>query len=218
MDPRTYRPPTARGELSLSLLLGAGFAAALFVLLALAQMLGKVELPDRGLEESTLAYRPPELEQIEEEPPPEEEEPPPEELEEEPPQLSLDQLDIALNPGTGSLAGDFGMPKLGGPEGDLGTGDFVDFSSLDQMPRPVGAVGFNFPPRLRKEKVDGKIVLLLQLSPEGEVLDAQVESSTLPRFNDVVTSQVKRWKFTPPTKQGTPVRAQARFPIPIRIQ
>lgn len=215
MSPRTFHLPEARAELRLSALLGLGFTLALFALMALAQMLGDRRAPDRSLEENLLAFNPPEIEVEIEPPKPPEEEPPPE-LEEEPPQLSLDQLDIALNPGTGgSLLGDFGLPAFAMDAADLQ--EFVDFSSLDQMPRPVGVSGFQFPARLLKKKVNGKIVLLLKLSPEGKVLDVQVDSSTLPEFDDFVAGEVRRWKFTPPTQEGRPVNAQARLPIPITI-
>lgn len=202
-----------------SVLLGVGFAVLLFFAMALAQMMGKVEPPRSEIDETLMAYVPPDIERIEEEepPPPEEEEPPPE-LEEEPPQLSLDQLDIALNPGTGgSLAGDFSMPAIGTSQRDLGTQDFVDFSDLDQMPRPIGVSGFNFPRRLKSKKASGRIVLLLKLDETGKVIDARVDSSNLPRFDDFVVSEVRRWPFTPPTQQGRPVKAQARLPIPINI-
>lgn len=213
----SYRPPSDRSGLLTSGLVGLVVAAALFVLIALAQRLGEVDVPERRIEEQTLRYEPPEVEKIEE-PPPEEKEPPPEELEERQPRLSLDQLDIALDPGTGgSLAGDFALPDIASAA-DLGTRDFVNFAALDRVPRPVGVSGLNFPRRLRREPVEGKIVLLLKLSEEGEVLDLQVESSNLPRFDDFVKSQVKNWKFTPPRKDGQPVRAQARLPIPIRIR
>ncbi len=214
-----YRIPPGRNEAPRSLLLGVGFAFGLFVLMALAQMLGDVEPPAHTLDETLVAYVPPEVELLEEEepPPPEEEEPPPE-LEEEPPQLSLDQLDIALNPGTGgSLAGDFGLPTIATSSKDLGTEDFVDFSDLDQLPRPIGVSGFDFPRRLKKKKVNGRIHLLIQLDEGGRVLSAEVDSSDLPEFDDFVAGEVRRWKFTPPTVQGKPVRAQARLPIPIRI-
>jgi len=49
------------------------------------------------------------------------------------------------------------------------------------------------------------------------VTDVQVESSDVPDFNDFIESEVRRWRFTPPTKQGRPVKTQARFPIPIKI-
>lgn len=215
----TFKLPTADGQLRPSALLGVGFAVVLFVVMALIQMMGKVKPPLTEIEETLAAYAPPDLVEIEEEepPPPEEEEPPPE-LEAEPPQLSLDQLDIALNPGTGgSLAGDFAMPTISASSQALGTEDFVDFSDLDQIPRPIGVSGFNFPRRLLKKKVSGKIILLIKLSPDGRVLDVQLDRSTLPAFNDFVVAEVSDWKFTPPTVQGRPVKAQARLPIPIHI-
>jgi TonB family protein len=109
------------------------------------------------------------------------------------------------------------MPTIGTSAKDLGTEDFVDFSDLDQMPRPVGVSGFNFPRRLRKDPVSGRIVLLLKLDEDGDVLDVEVDSSTLPRFNDFVLEEVRQWKFTPPTQGGRPVKAKARLPIPINI-
>ncbi len=193
MSAKTYRVPPARNELALSLALGAGFALTLFVLMALAQMIGDVKPPERELDETVMAYVAPEIEELEEEepPPPEEEEPPPE-LEAEPPQLSLDQLDIALNPGTGgSLAGDFAMPTIGTSQRDLGTESFVDFSDLDQIPRPIGVSGFNFPRRLRTKKVKGRLVELQQQDdPAAHLLLEQapreVEAADADRARDLV--------------------------------
>lgn len=216
----SYRMEPARNELASSVLIGGGFAAALFVVMALAQMMGEISPPKTWIDETVMAYTPPEVVEIEEEelPPPEEEEPPPE-LDEEPPQLSLDQLDIALNPGTGgALMGDFAMPVISASARNLGTEDFVDFSDLDQIPRPIGVAGLNFPSRLRKKKVTGRIVLLVKLADTGEVVDVSIDSSNLPAFDAHVLDEVKRWRFTPPTQQGRPVRAQARLPIPIHIR
>jgi outer membrane biosynthesis protein TonB len=50
------------------------------------------------------------------------------------------------------------------------------------------------------------------------VLDVKVDSSSLPAFDDFVRGEVAKWRFTPPTRQGLPVKAQARLPIPIQIQ
>lgn len=217
MAKRIFELPEARGELRLSLVLGLAVAAGLFLLMALTQMLSPVRSSEDRYEETVMAFEAPEIEEVEIEPPPPEEEPPPE-LEEELPQLSLEQLDIALNPGTGgSLMGDFAMPSIE-IDADRMRDEFVDFSNLDQVPRPLGVSGLQFPPRLLKEKVNGRIVLLLKLSHEGKVIDVEVASSTLPAFDDFVAGEVKRWNFTPPTQQGRPVNAQARLPIPIRIQ
>ena len=109
------------------------------------------------------------------------------------------------------------MPTIGTSSRDLGTEDFVDFSNLDQTPRPIGVSGFNFPRRLLKNKVKGRVVLLVKLDTGGDVMDVQLDSSTLPDFNNFILAEVRDWKFTPPTQQGRPVRAQARLPIPIQI-
>lgn len=215
----SFKLPVVRNELAICILVGVGFAAALFFLMALAQMLGEVKVVQPDLTQQIVAYTPPDLEEIEEDlpPPPEEDDPPPE-LESEPPQLSLAQLDIALNPGTGgTLAGDFAMPTIATSSSALGTEDFVDFSDLDQMPRPMPGSSLDFPRRLKRQAVKGRVVLLIKLAEDGRVLEADVESSTLPEFETIVASQVAKWRFSPPSKNGTPVRAQARFPVPIQI-
>jgi protein TonB len=204
-------------------LCGFGFALFLFLAMAFAQMMGTVQPPSATLEETLIVFQAPEVEELpEEEPPPPEEE---EELrleEEEVPDLSLDQLDIALNVGSGgSLAGEFSMAGFGAAAlstgNDLGNDEFVDFLELDRMPRPIGVTGFDFPRHLRRQKVRGRIVLLIKLDEKGQVLDVQLDSSDLPAFDDFVLSEVRRWRFTPPTRQGRPVKARARLPIPIRI-
>lgn len=216
---RTYRAPDAKGTGPRAWLFGGAVAVVVFIAMALAQMVGEYEPPEETLEEVSMNYKAPDIVEMEDDepPPPEEEEPPPE-LEQEPPQLSLDQLDIALNPGTGgSLAGDFGLPTFTSSAADLDTEGFVDFSNLDQVPRPLGVAGFDFPRRLLKKKVNGRIVLLIKLDAQGHVLEVEVDSSNLPDFDSFVLGEVKRWKFTPPTQQGRPVKAKARLPIPIQI-
>jgi TonB family protein len=110
------------------------------------------------------------------------------------------------------------MISLNTSQKDLGTEAFLDFAALDQVPRPIGVTGFNFPPRLLKKKVSGRIILLLKLNQQGQVLEVEIGSSNLPDFDDFILGQVRRWKFTPPTQKGRPVQAQARLPIPITIR
>lgn len=65
--------------------------------------------------------------------------------------------------------------------------------------------------------MSGRIVLRVELSPDGEVVDAAIDSSDLPEFEAFVLGEVKGWRFTPPRRGGEPVGATARLPIPIRI-
>jgi TonB family protein len=85
------------------------------------------------------------------------------------------------------------------------------------MPRPAAGTQLDFPRRLKRKPVSGTIVILLQLSETGEVVNVELENSDLPDFDQVVLGQVAEWRFTPPTKDGQPVKAQAKLPIPIRI-
>lgn len=202
-----------------SALLGIAFALMLFVFMALLQRLDATDPRATGIEESLIAFQPPEIELKPEEPPPREEEEEKPELAAEPPQLTLDQLDLALHPGVGdSVAGEVGPGLgLGGGSATAEAEEFFDFNELDQTPRPIGVAGLNFPHRLLQKKVSGRIVLLLKLDADGKVLDAQVESSNLPEFDAFVAGEVRHWRFTPATRQGRPVKALARLPIPIRI-
>jgi protein TonB len=218
MSTHHFQIQSSKKDSSVSVLMGVVFAFALFALMAAIQLLGERPVPEGDVVEKVLTYTPPEVEEIVEDlPPPEEEEPPPE-LEAEPPSLSLAQLDIALNPGTGgALVGDFSMPTIASTAAALGTEDFIDFSDLDQVPRPLPGSNLNFPRRLKRRAVSGRVVLLIKLDEQGRVLESSVESSSLPEFEKIVASQVAKWRFTPPTRQGEPVRAQARFPVPIKI-
>jgi len=92
-----------------------------------------------------------------------------------------------------------------------------DVVDLDETPHPLGDTTLEFPARLRRQTVDGHIVLLLELSREGEVTSVRVDASDLPEFEETVLAQVRGWRFTPPTEGGRPVRARARLPIPIRV-
>jgi len=86
-----------------------------------------------------------------------------------------------------------------------------------EPPRPVEGTRLDLPRRLLRKKAEGRIVLLLQVSEEGRVLDVAVDSSDLPAFDTFVTEEVRQWSFHPPTRAGEPVLATARLPIPIRV-
>jgi TonB family protein len=93
-----------------------------------------------------------------------------------------------------------------------------EWTDLDRIPRTLSDTQFDFPEHLLRRRARGKIVLSVHLSRQGDVLNAQIESSTMSRFNDFVLGEVEKWKFTPPTRQGRPVEAMTRVPLKIRIE
>ena len=58
----------------------------------------------------------------------------------------------------------------------------------------------------------------VRVSAEGDVVDARVESSELPEFDELVLANVRGWRFEPSLRHGRPIEAVARLPIPIRIR
>ena len=90
-------------------------------------------------------------------------------------------------------------------------------AELDAKLRPLGDTELDLPRRLRRKKVDGKIVLELEVNTSGEVVELRVASSDLPDFESCISEQVRGWKFTPPTRGGLPVEARTRLPIAITL-
>jgi TonB family protein len=88
---------------------------------------------------------------------------------------------------------------------------------LDAPVRVIGKPTIVFPRHLRREPARGEIVLLVDLDREGRVVDVAVDRSDLPRLEAFVVKQVKRWKFTPPTRRGEPVATSAKLPISVDI-
>ena len=93
----------------------------------------------------------------------------------------------------------------------------VDAALLDEKLRPIRGGEIELPRRLRRNRVDGRIVLELELSRDGEVTALRIDSSDLPAFEKFVSEQVWGWRFTPPTRGGQPVEARARLPIAIHV-
>lgn len=216
---RSFKIPTARGDLPLGMLCGVAFSFGLFVLMAIAPLVGMLKPEKQEMTEVVAVFPAPEVEDIEEEPePPEPEEEPPPEMDEPPPDISLDQLEISLSPGTGGvLAGDFALPTVSGSSENLGTEDFIDFSDLDEPPKLLDTSPFNFPKSLRTKAVSGKVVVYVELDVQGNVTKAEIARSDLPAFNDYILKEISRRKFSAPTLQGKPVKAKANLPIPIQI-
>jgi TonB family protein len=76
-----------------------------------------------------------------------------------------------------------------------------------------------FPRSLRRQKVEGEIVLVVALAPSGDVSNVRVvESDVSKRFDAHVSEAVRRWKFAPSTRGGEPIASEVRLRIPIRIR
>jgi hypothetical protein len=100
----------------------------------------------------------------------------------------------------------------------VGVAELLRYQPAIELPRPLDVRGFELPRRLLRKRALGRIVLLLELSDTGEVLDVEIDSSDLPAFEEFVAGEVRRWRFSPTRIDGRPAAVHARLPIPIRVQ
>ncbi|MDQ8204694.1 energy transducer TonB [Pelagicoccus sp. SDUM812003] len=161
-------------------------------------------------------------------PPPPPEPPPPEneKVEEPPPemqrnvqQLSLSQMDLALNPGFGdAMAGAFAFEGFGVEPDTVGDLQIFDVSDLDQPPRRVKTVLPVYPAELRRMRINGMVSLILIIDTNGTATVEKVVSSTAREFTQPAIDAIEQCLFETPTKNGEPVRARYKIDVPFRIQ
>jgi len=203
--------------------LAGGFVLSLafFLVLPLMQAIANTPQADLTVRSVATAEVPPPPPPPEDEPEPEEEqqeEAKPPELSEEAPPLDLNQLELALNPGTGGdgLAGDFAVKLASVGPGAGQSGDEVDalfsLADLDQAPRVIYQPGPTLTAEIRK-KAPGTVYVLFIVDVSGRVENPIVQKSTDPVFEKAALNAVKQWKFEPGKRKGQAVRFRMRVPI-----
>lgn len=148
-------------------------------------------------------------------PPPPEEEPPPPEMQEQMQQLSLSQLDVALNLGTGNaMAGAFNFEGFGLDASDTADDlQIFDIQDLDQVPRMIQQGQFVYPAELRRARVSGSVSLVVIINERGGVTVEEVAEGRVRQFVESATRFAETSRFEPPMKNGEPVRARYTFPV-----
>ena len=183
--------------------------------MALAQILGDAQKAAQSYDEQLVAYTPPAVEDIQEDIQEDEPEPEPmDTIEKEPPELSLDQLDVALNPGTG---GNLASSDLSVPDFSVGAQalsmNFINFRDLDNKPRPTRQITPVYPPALKSQGIEGRVLIRFDIDKQGNVVDATAKKSDHPAFAAYAVDAVRKWKFEPGMQNGEPVPFTMIAPI-----
>ncbi|MEZ4279740.1 MAG: hypothetical protein R3F21_09035 [Myxococcota bacterium] len=169
--------------------------------MALVQMISQEKLKEEEVADVFVLDTPPEVEEIESGAAATEEEEDEPVLEEEAPQISLDQLEVALNPGVGgSLVGDFVMPTVRPPLPiSMVSADFAHSSDLDQTPRSSSSCSpISAPAEAEGRERPGRPAD--QARRRGPVVEAVVESSNLPEHDPCPQRLPEPEMPTAPTK------------------
>jgi protein TonB len=96
-------------------------------------------------------------------------------------------------------------------------GAIFSIAELDRHPEPVVQVAPVFPFNLKRDAIEGRVMVEFVVDSEGRVMGAVVVDSTHPGFEEAAVTGVGRWKFRPGQKNGRPVNTRMRVPILFRL-
>ena len=210
--PNVYKVPQGKGTTRMGALTGIIVAMLLFLAIPLTQLFTEYE--KKPAEINALDVAPPAPPPPVEEPPPppepEQEEPPPE-LDTPPPPISLEALEMSLNPGTGgSLTGDFALPGFNVNQKELGGLDIFDIGDVDEKPQAKRQPLPRFPSSARSSDY---VVLEFVINAQGKTTDIVILESSNKVLNKPATEAIRKWLFTPGKKDNKTVltKTRARF-------
>ena len=203
--PKPFKKPKELKNSYSGLLIGLAFSFLLFLAIPLTQLFTTYEKAPESIDSLEIAPPPP--------PEPEEEEPPPE-LDTPPPPISLEQLDMALEPGTGgSLSGDFALPTFDAKKADLGM-DIFNINDLDKIPGFRRPPNITYPAKAQRQGLSGYVVIRFIVDEEGNVGSIEIIEASDPVFVPSVKEAYQRAKFNPGEKNGRPVKFKMQQKIP----
>lgn len=192
-----------------------GVAAVLFLLIPLTQILDEVKKPDLLVREVAIAPPPPDVPPPPEEAMPPKPETPPPEMPQEPPPIQVNTLDVALNPGAGdAIAIGVETPQLQTEDMTSSIQQLFTFEDLPEAPRLINQPRFRYPPELARRGVEqGKVVVEIDILPNGRARLRRIVSSTHPALEPAAREVVERARFTKPVIDGRARTVRGRFPI-----
>lgn len=145
--------------------------------------------------------------------------PEPRPIEMQPPklQLPMSTLDLSM----GDFALDFQTaPVAVAPPPNPGAGiDVFGLGELDERPRPVSVFQPTYPLAARRQKREGYVEVEFLILPTGETANAvTLRSEPGDTFNESALQAVRRWRFTPPKRNGKAVRVRVRQTIRFELE
>ena len=205
-------------ERALPYLGSLGMTGALFVALPLTQWASDKELSVEASNVTTVAMTPP--------PPPPEFEPPKEEevveedveLKQDLQQISLSQINMALNAGSGGMgASGFNINSFQLSD-DFGDDLIFEISDLDEKPTPLVRIAPAYPSKLKRAGIQGKVWLVFVVDERGNISNPRVLESAHPDFSKSAIEAINQWKFEPGKRGGKAVKTRVRIPLSFTLR
>jgi TonB family protein len=111
------------------------------------------------------------------------------------------------------------VPELEPMNTALEPGNLLVFeaSELDFDPVPFHRMLPEYPVALRRDGIEGNVVVVFRVDTSGAVIAVEVESTTHPEFTASVVHAVLQWRFMPGTIEGKAVNFRIRQPVEFHI-
>jgi len=207
-----YKVPEGKGTALSGTLIGIGVASLLFLAIPLTQLFTEYKKAPKEINATDVAppAPPPPIEEPPPPPEPEPEEPPPE-LDTPPPPISLEALEMSLNPGTGgSLTGNFALPGFNANQKSLGSLDIFDIGDVDEKPRAQKQAQPRYPTAAIRAGKEILVVVEFIIDENGATTDIVIKKSSNPALNKPTIDAVRKWRFTPGKKGNRVVKTRTR--------
>ncbi len=106
------------------------------------------------------------------------------------------------------------------PTPSVREGDLLEISHVDTEPVVVSTVTPDVPPMARRQKVGGTVRLRVLVNEEGRTEAVEILQDTVPKVGLAESSRtaVRKWIWTPATKDGRKVRTWTTVAIPFVVQ
>ena len=94
------------------------------------------------------------------------------------------------------------------------TGEYVSVADADTKPEIVGTqTPPVYPVAFNRHNVIGEATIAFIVTVDGKTEQVQVVKATHRGFADAAMESVKKWRYTPATKDGKPVNCLMQLPI-----
>lgn len=214
-----YQPPPIGSSPLKTLVSATLITAGMFLILPFTQYIGQFKEKLFAYQDNTIELAPPpplpEIEQMKDEEVEEDIQPELEMEEIEP--ITLSELQASLAVGTGSGFGSGkSFEEMFFDVQDIGDIIF-EIKDLDQIPRLISADRPLYPHQLKAEGIEGNVVLLVMINPQGRVSILGVKSSTSREFEISAIKAARSARYTPPIRNGEKVSVKFYLPFNFTI-
>jgi protein TonB len=87
-----------------------------------------------------------------------------------------------------------------------------------EPPVPVRTVAPEIPVQFSRNGGSGLVTVSFMVDEKGQVQEASVEKSSHPDLNEPALKAIRKWRFKPAKKDGTPVAVRVSIPIKFEVE